>query len=224
MKRKTHPGKWCPEVGCFGILEIVVFQIFLVNEAKQLQIDKNRHSCATIVETGQQYLTYTTAIPEQIFTHPVLQHPQNGCSLERDFRNIVWLCLIWNINNPAQTEVLWKLYLAVWDGIKDRSDLCWGRHIHNDWVRGEKGVIHHHRKHVTDDHDISLQTTVTEQSSTQPVYYQCDWKLKENSPCPMKVQLSPHQHTQRNWQSLHLARGHPTSPLSLCSQTTRERQ
>lgn len=32
---QTYIGKRCPEVFCFGIPEVVVFQIFLVKEEKQ---------------------------------------------------------------------------------------------------------------------------------------------------------------------------------------------
>lgn len=52
-------------------------------------------------------------------------------------------------------------YLAVGDGVEHGRDLCWSRHVDDDGVRSDQGIIHHDGKHVTDDHDVSLWSTDT---------------------------------------------------------------
>lgn len=55
-----------------------------------------------------------------------------------------------------QECILRKADLAVWDGIKHRSDFWRGGHVNNDGVRSEECIINQDRKYIINEHDVTL--------------------------------------------------------------------
>lgn len=131
--------------------------------------------------------TYSTAVSEQVFTHPVFQHPENRGSLHTQTKtscilvkkitsdwaffwlsaNVGKVCSLLNdliqknsLPPPPHGRVC-VVYLAVGDGVENRRNFCRGWDVDNNGVRRGEGVVHHDGEHVVDDHDISLWRTDT---------------------------------------------------------------